>query len=71
MKKEAPHLSYIKENLTTIVLAVAAHGDAIAFLMTYLRMGFADAIESLAERFGVALEKIDNAEVSKGPRKPY
>lgn len=31
-----------------------AHGDAIAFLMNYQRLGFVEAVEALAERFGVA-----------------
>ncbi|MCI0382829.1 MAG: DNA primase [Chlamydiae bacterium] len=34
-----------------------AHGDAIAFLMIYLKMGFIDAVEYLAERFQIILEK--------------
>lgn len=33
-----------------------AHGDAIAFQMNYLQMTFAEAVESLAEKFGVRLE---------------
>lgn len=36
-----------------------AHGDAIAFLMNHLRMGFTEAVESLAERFQVTLVKTD------------
>lgn len=43
-----------------------AHGDAIAFLMNHLKMGFTEAVESLAERFGVALEQ----EEGKGPTGP-
>jgi DNA primase len=43
-----------------------AHGDAIAFLMNHVRMGFAEAVESLAERFGVTLVKTDEP-VQKGP----
>ena len=43
-----------------------AHGDAIAFLMNHLKMGFAEAVESLAERFGVTLVKTDEP-VQKGP----
>jgi DNA primase len=46
----------------------AAHGDAIAFLMNYLKMGFIEAVESLAEKFGVALEHEEHQE-SKGPSK--
>lgn len=34
-----------------------AHGDAIAFLMNQQKMGFIEAVEALAERFGVHLEK--------------
>lgn len=33
-----------------------AHGDAIAFLMNHLQMTFSDAVETLAEKFGVTLE---------------
>jgi len=46
-----------------------AHGDAIAFLMGHLKMGFAQAVETLAERFQVALEKTDASEEEKGPSK--
>ncbi len=46
-----------------------AHGDAIAFLMGYLKMSFVEAIESLAERFQVALEKTEESEERKGPSK--
>jgi DNA primase len=46
-----------------------AHGDAIAFLMGHLKMGFAQAVETLAERFQVALEKTDVSNEEKGPSK--
>ncbi len=46
-----------------------AHGDAIAFLMTHVKMGFVEAIESLAERFQVVLEKVDQVDEKKGPSK--
>jgi DNA primase len=47
-----------------------AHGDAIQFMMAHVKMGFADAVESLAERFHVHLEKIDDPHENKGPSKP-
>ncbi len=46
-----------------------AHGDAIAFLMGYLKMSFVEAIESLAERFQVALERVEQQDSQKGPSK--
>lgn len=33
-----------------------AHGDAIAFLMNHLQMTFSEAVESLAEKFGIELQ---------------
>jgi DNA primase len=45
-----------------------AHGDAIQFLMTHQKMGFSLAVESLAERFHVHLEKTEGEE-RKGPSK--
>jgi len=46
-----------------------AHGDAIAFLMNHVKMSFTEAVEHLAERFGVPLEKMDASEEVKGPSK--
>lgn len=46
-----------------------AHGDAIAFLMAHVKMSFAEAAESLAERFQVTLEKTDAPQKEKGPSK--
>jgi DNA primase len=45
-----------------------AHGDAIQFLMTHLRMSFVEAVENLAEKFHVQLEETEKQE-SKGPSK--
>ncbi len=44
-----------------------AHGDAIAFLMNHLKMSFVEAVESLAERFGVTLEKTEGEGKKRGP----
>ncbi|HSW85970.1 MAG TPA: DNA primase [Rhabdochlamydiaceae bacterium] len=43
-----------------------AHGDAIAFLMSHLKLSFVEAIETLAERFQVSLEKEEEGEEKKG-----
>ncbi len=39
-----------------------AHGDAIQFLMQHMNLGFVDAVEALAERFHVPLERQDQGE---------
>lgn len=46
-----------------------AHGDAISFLMTHVRMSFTEAVESLAERFQVHLEKEEEKGNTKTPNK--
>lgn len=46
-----------------------AHGDAIQFLMSHQKMGFMDAVESLAQRFQIHLETVDDKEIKKGPNK--
>lgn len=46
-----------------------AHGDAIQFLMTHLKMSFMDAVESLAQRFHVTLDYVEGTEEKKGPSK--
>lgn len=46
-----------------------AHGDAIQFLMTHLKMSFIEAVENLAERFHVQLEEVKGDDKPKGPPK--
>lgn len=46
-----------------------AHGDAIQFLMAHQKMSFGEAVESLAQRFHVHLEIVDEKEEKKGPNK--
>lgn len=48
-----------------------AHGDAIQFLMTHLRMSFGEAIESLAQKFHIHLEVVEGGEEVKGPQKGH
>src|SRR3972149_3318260 len=38
-----------------------AHGDAIHFLMSHLKLDFSDAVEQLAEQFQVPLEREEGA----------
>lgn len=44
-----------------------AHGDAIEFLMSYQRMSFMDAVETLAQMFHVHLEREEGSDKQKGP----
>lgn len=46
-----------------------AHGDAIQFLMEYQNLTFADAVETLAQRFGVLLERVEKEREFSGPSK--
>jgi DNA primase len=46
-----------------------AHGDAIQFLMTHLKMSFMEAVENLADRFHVQLEEVKGDDKPKGPSK--
>jgi DNA primase len=46
-----------------------AHGDAIQFLMSHVKLSFNNAVESLAERFHVTLEKTEQTDEPKGPPK--
>lgn len=46
-----------------------AHGDAIQFLMNYQKLSFHDAVESLAQKFGVHLEVVEGDAEPKGPSK--
>ncbi len=46
-----------------------AHGDAISFLMTHLKMSFSDAVENLAQRYHVVLEHVEGSTDKKGPNK--
>ena len=47
-----------------------AHGDAIAFLMSHLKMSFSESIEMLAERFNVPLQRTEKkGGEPRGPNK--
>jgi DNA primase len=48
-----------------------AHGDAIQFLMSHVKMSFSEAVESLADRFHVHLERMEDTGDNKGPSKAY
>ncbi len=45
-----------------------AHGDAIAFLMQYLRLSFRESVETLAQRYHVTLQRTEKEE-GEVPRK--
>ncbi|HSX38595.1 MAG TPA: DNA primase [Chlamydiales bacterium] len=46
-----------------------AHGDAIQFLMTHLKMSFIESVENLAQRFHVSLEFAQGDQKPKGSSK--
>lgn len=46
-----------------------AHGDAITFLMNHQKMKFTEAIESLAQKYGVHLDIVEKGEEKKGPNR--
>lgn len=46
-----------------------AHGDAIQFLINHQKMSFIDAVEYLAEKFHVTLEKVAGSQEEVGPSK--
>lgn len=46
-----------------------AHGDAIQFLMSHVRLSFSEAVEQLAQRFHVPLEYVEGENEQKGPSK--
>jgi DNA primase len=46
-----------------------AHGDAIQFLMSYQKLNFSEAVETLAQRFQVHLEVTENKDEEKGINK--
>lgn len=47
----------------------SAHGDAISFLMNYQKMSFSEAVELLADKFGVNLEMNEEGSEPNGPSK--
>lgn len=47
-----------------------AHGDAITFMMQYARLSFTDAVEALAQRYHVYLERVEFNENQEKINKP-
>ncbi|PWU16314.1 MAG: DNA primase [Chlamydiae bacterium] len=68
-EERTPSFIIQKGNAHYHCFGCGAHGDAIAFLMTYIRMSFTEAVESLAERFQVHLEKEEEKGNAKIPNK--
>jgi DNA primase len=46
-----------------------AHGDAIQFLMAYLKLSFVDSVEALAQRYHVVLDRQEEGKGERGPSK--
>jgi len=67
--EKTPSLMIQKGDTHYHCFGCGAHGDAIQFLMAHLKMGFSDAIESLAQRFHVPLDYQEGTQEQKGPSK--
>lgn len=46
-----------------------AHGDAIQFLMTHVKLSFSEAVQQLANRFNVPLQQVESTSEQQGPNK--
>jgi DNA primase len=67
--EKSPSLIIQKGDTHYHCFGCGAHGDAIQFLMTHLKMSFLEAVENLAERFHVTLEEVERNDQPKGPPK--
>ncbi|MCH9625324.1 MAG: DNA primase [Chlamydiales bacterium] len=71
-QEKSPSFTVQKADTHYHCFGCGAHGDAIQFLMNYLNLSFAEAVDSLAERFHVSLEHEDKQSepgVNKGSLK--
>ena len=66
---ETPSFTIQKGDTHYHCFGCGAHGDAIQFLMEHVKMSFSDAVESLAQRFHVHLERAEETAEKKGPSK--
>lgn len=67
--EKTPSLMVQKGDTHYHCFGCGAHGDAIQFLMAYQKLSFYEAVESLAQRYGVHLEVVEGSGESKGPEK--
>jgi DNA primase len=68
-EEKTPSLIIQKGDTHYHCFGCGAHGDAIQFLMTHLKMSFVEAVENLAEKFHVQLEEVQGEDRPKGPSK--
>lgn len=69
--EKTPSFSIQKGDKHYHCFGCGAHGDAIQFLMTHLKLSFSDAVENLAQRFHVSLEKVEGISNKPGPNKNH
>jgi DNA primase len=67
--EKTPSLMIQKGDTHYHCFGCGAHGDAIQFLMTHLKISFLDAVENLAARFNVPLQQVEKTEEKQGPNK--
>ncbi len=68
-EEKSPSLTIQRGDSHYHCFGCGAHGDAIQFLMTHLKMSFVEAVENLADRFHVQLEEVKGEDKPKGPPK--
>jgi len=67
--EKSPSFTVDKSDSHYHCFGCGAHGDAIGFLMQHARLSFTEAVEHLAQKFHVMLQKQETSEEAKGPPK--
>lgn len=67
--EKTPSLMIQKGDTHYHCFGCGAHGDAIQFLMEHLKISFLDAVENLAQRFNVPMQRVEKGEEKQGPNK--
>ncbi|MDF2576953.1 MAG: dnaG [Chlamydiales bacterium] len=61
--EKTPSFIVYKGDTSYHCFGCGAHGDGVGFLMNYLKLTFSEAVENLAQRFGVHLEIMETSQL--------